>query len=124
MKELIGYLMTTKNKTGLVSLLLAITVYLNSIQVLFTGSVVLGVMNAIAIAVVLFAKYFAPTGNLEKGWKLTFYILNGLLFLNELATLLGNSGFINSEQTAKLAIIINGAIAAYQAFQSSKQTTV
>ena len=119
MKDLLSFLEGTKNKTGLIAVLQAVLVYLTASAQLFSAGAMNLINTSAAVLLVLF-KLFAPTGLIEKGWSLTFYIGNGLLAALGVVNAVAEGGYISPETLAVASVIINGGIAAFSTWKQNK----
>ena len=80
MNDLITFLTSVKNKTGLIAKLLALLVGLNILLPAYVDASAMVWVNVVASIMLLAFKIFASSGELPKGWTLWFYVINFCLF--------------------------------------------
>jgi len=120
MLELKNFLQSTEHKTGLVSVLLAVIAFFESVQLFVSETALMWSATGSALLLLLF-KLFAPTGKIETGWKWTFYAGNILALGLGSANIFGDAGLISPEKLAQLVAGFNGLIAAFQILNAKKQ---
>lgn len=116
MKELLAYLQTISNKTGIITKLIAFMIGLNFILPSFVTPEAMIWIDFFASLGLLFFKIFAPSGILPKGWTFWFYITNACLFVVSGLDLLGQIAHIDPVALAKILAVINGISAVAQFF--------
>lgn len=122
MDSLYQFLVNTKNKTGLIAILLGVMAYLQTAGHLLSDAA-MGWVNLVSAVLLILFKAFAPSGTLEKGWAASFYITNGILCAIAIANVIGEAGIIPAATLATATALFNGALAAYQIYQTNKPTT-
>jgi hypothetical protein len=119
MKDLLAYLQEMKNKTGIVTYLIAFLIGLNFILPNFVGDGAMIWVDFVGSLGILFFKIFAPSGTMPKGWTVWFYITNICFFALSGLDLLGAIAHIDPVLFAKIIGSING-IAAVAQFLNNK----
>lgn len=123
MLELKQYLSNFENKTGWVAFALGILTFLESATTFITAST-LGIITTVSAVLLLLLKLFAPTGNLETGWKWTFYVGNGLIAVLGITNILGEGGYITPEKLTRMTILVNAVIGAFQMWKNSQSPSL
>lgn len=111
MNDLITFLTSVKNKTGLIAKLLALLVGLNILLPAYVDASAMVWVNVVASILLLAFKIFASSGELPKGWTLWFYVVNFCLFILGGVDIVNAAHPIDPIVLAKITAAINGVYA-------------
>lgn len=126
MKNLKEFLQNVEHKSGLITLLLAMLLFIQGSETLLTSHTI-AVMEVVCGGLLLFFKMFAPSGSLPKGWTTWFYLSNGLIFLTQVGDLFSSSGMFSvvaMAMIAKIQVLLNAGFAATQMYTSANTKVV
>jgi len=124
MKELISYLQSIQNKTGLIAKLLGVLICANLILPAYVSVSALDWIDLVAVIAVSWMKFFAPSGQLPKGWTFWFYVINGCLFATEAFNIFSAAHPIDTLLMVKITAVINGIYSLAQWFNGMQAKSV